>query len=153
MRRVAPAALVALVVLCGFAVMAAQTDPSAHYRDQKVVYHNDGGAPDNRAYFKRLLTNLRNHVDAVGKAHIDLKVVSHSAGVDLFTLANTDKELAERLDALRADGVQFLVCANTLKDRGLDWRALYGVKEEDVAPSGVAELARLQGMGYVYLHI
>ena len=29
---------------------------------------------------------------------------------------------------------------------------LYGVKDADVVPSGVAELARLQGQGFVYIH-
>jgi len=29
---------------------------------------------------------------------------------------------------------------------------LYGVQRDDVVPSGVAEIARLQGMGFVYLH-
>ena len=28
---------------------------------------------------------------------------------------------------------------------------LYGVKDEDVVPSGVAEIARLQGLGFVYI--
>jgi hypothetical protein len=29
---------------------------------------------------------------------------------------------------------------------------LYGVKQEDLVPSGVAELARLQLMGFQYIH-
>jgi intracellular sulfur oxidation DsrE/DsrF family protein len=61
--------------------------------------------------------------------------------------------LADRLDALRADGVRFLVCANTLRERQIDWHSLYGVKEEDMVPSGVAELARLQAVGFVYIHL
>jgi hypothetical protein len=35
---------------------------------------------------------------------------------------------------------------------GLRPEDLYRVKPEDVVPSGVAELARLQGMGFVYIH-
>ncbi len=35
---------------------------------------------------------------------------------------------------------------------GLRPQDLYGVKDEDIVPSGVAEIARLQGLGYVYIH-
>jgi hypothetical protein len=29
---------------------------------------------------------------------------------------------------------------------------LYGVADADIVPSGVAEIARLQGQGFVYIH-
>jgi hypothetical protein len=45
-----------------------------------VVYHNDGGAPDNAAYFKRMLNSIKNHIEAVGKDLIESRVVDHSAG-------------------------------------------------------------------------
>jgi intracellular sulfur oxidation DsrE/DsrF family protein len=49
--------------------------------------------------------------------------------------------------------VRFLICANTLRERKIDWHDLYWVKAEDIVPSGVAELARLQGLGFVYIHL
>lgn len=67
-------------------------------------------------------------------------------------MANTNKELASRLDDLRGARVRFLICANTLKERQIDWHSLYGVTQNDIVPSGAAELARLQGMGFVYIH-
>jgi intracellular sulfur oxidation DsrE/DsrF family protein len=91
--------------------------PAGYYRDQKVIYHNDGGGPDNAAYFKRMLNSIKNHIEAVGKDHIEIRVVDHSAGVDLFQIAQTDKLLAGQIDYLRAQGVRFLICANTLKER------------------------------------
>ncbi len=48
--------------------------------------------------------------------------------------------------------MRFLICANTLKERQIDWHSLYGVTQNDIVPSGAAELARLQGMGFVYIH-
>lgn len=126
--------------------------PAGYYADQKVVYHNDGGAPDNPTYFKRLLNNLRNHVDAVGKEHVEIRVVDHGDGVVLFQMANTDETLAKAIDARKAEGVHFLICQNTLNERKIDWHTLYGVTEQDIVPSGVAELARLQIMGYAYVH-
>jgi intracellular sulfur oxidation DsrE/DsrF family protein len=99
------------------------------------------------------LNSIKNHIEAVGKDHIEIRVVDHSAGVDLFQIAQTDKLLAGQIDYLRAQGVRFLICANTLRERQIDWHTLRGVKEDDIVPSGVAELARLQGMGFVYIHL
>ncbi|GJD87157.1 hypothetical protein BHAOGJBA_0657 [Methylobacterium hispanicum] len=125
--------------------------PAGYYADQKVVYHNDGG-PDGATYFKRLLGNLRNHIEAVGKSHVEIRVVSHGDGVALFQSAASDREVAARIDALKGMGVRFLVCAYTLRERKIDRGTLYGVTEDDVVPSGAAELARLQGMGFAYIH-
>jgi uncharacterized protein len=133
-------------------VRAGSEAPAGYYADQKVVYHNGGSGPDEAAYFKRLLANLRNHVEAVGKAHVEIRVVSLGDGIGLFQSAANDKELAGRVDALKGMGVRFLVCANTLRERKIDRTTLYGVGEDDLVPSGVAELARLQGIGFAYIH-
>lgn len=145
--------LAAAVMMLIWNTAAVNAAPAGYYTDQKAVYHNNGGAPDNATYFKRMLNSIKNHIDAVGKDHIEIRVVDHGAGVDLFQMAQVDENLAGRLDALRVQGVRFLICANTLKERQIDWHTLYGVKEDDVIPSGVAELARLQGMGFVYIHL
>ncbi len=142
---------VVLAALGAAPVQAGSEAPAGYYADQKVVYHN-GGGHDGPAYFRRLLGNLRNHVEAVGRTHVEIRVVSLGDGVALFQAAAADKDLAGRIDALKAAGVQFLVCANTLRERRIDRGTLYGVTEDDVVPSGVAELARLQGMGFSYIH-
>ena len=126
--------------------------PAGYYADQKVVYQNDGGLPDNATYFKHLLGNLKNHVAAVGENHIQVRVVDFGDGVDLFKMASNDPKLAGQIDALKAEGVKFLICNNTLVQRKLDWHELHGVTEADIVPSGVAEIVRLQGMGFTYVH-
>ncbi len=133
-------------------VANATSTPSEAYAEQKVVYHNNGRGKDSEIYFKALLKNLQNHVAAVGSGRVDIKVVNHGDGVQLLQLAQTDKSLATSLDGLRKDGVHFLICNNTLTERRIDWRALYGVSENDVVPSGIAELIRLQQQGYIYVH-
>jgi uncharacterized protein len=153
MKLAVAALFIAMSTILGWSSATAASEPAAYYRDQKVVYHNDGGAPDNSAYFKRMLNSIRNHIEAVGKEHVEIRVVNHSDGILLFQLAHAEKDLANRLDALRSLGVRFLVCANTLKERQIDWRTLYGVEESDIVPSGVAELARLQAMGFAYIHL
>jgi uncharacterized protein len=78
--------------------------------------------------------------------------VSFAAGVKLFQMARTDSALAAAIDALRSKDVRFLVCRNTLRGMGLRPEDLYGVRPDDIVPSGVAEIARLQGLGFVYVH-
>ncbi len=110
------------------------------------------GRPGRSAYFKRLLANLRNHVEAVGKAHVEIRVVSLGDGVGLFQSGRERQELAGRIDALKGMGVRFLSAPTPLRERKIDRSTLYGVGEDDLVPSGVAELARLQGMGFAYIH-
>lgn len=148
----AAAVAVALQTLVNVAPAAEMAAASQSYQDQKVVYHNNGRSQNGDSYFKSLLRNIRNHVEAVGQGRIAVKVVNHGDGVALFQLAQTDKTIAASIDDLRGKGVQFLICKNTLAERKLDWKQLYGVQEADLVQSGVAELIRLQQQSYVYIH-
>jgi intracellular sulfur oxidation DsrE/DsrF family protein len=56
-----------------------------------------------------------------------------------------------RISGLKNQGVKFNICANTLKGRKVPMDALYDTSEADIVPSGVAEVAYLQGMGYSYV--
>jgi len=149
--------LILALVLQGLAVAApasAQSDPAppaGYYVFQKVVYQNSGGLPDDRTYFLRLLRNVGAHVTATG-GDVEIRVVSFAGGVKAFQMARTDPELAQAIDAARAKHVRFLICRNTLKAMNITAADLYDVSEADVVPSGVAELARLQGLGFVYIH-
>ncbi|CAX22389.1 conserved protein of unknown function [Methylorubrum extorquens DM4] len=145
-------AIMLILGMCVGATLAAGEASPGYYASQKVVYHNDGAPPDNGAYFKRLLGNIRNHVEALGREKVEIRVVDHGDGLVLFQMAKDDRDLAGRIDALKAMGVRFLICNNTLTERKIDWHGLYGVEEDDIVPSGVAELARLQGMGFTYIH-
>lgn len=77
----------------------------------------------------------------MGKDHVDIRVVSLGDGVTLFQLAQDNWDLAGRIDAFKAAGVRFLVCANTLRERKIDLGTLHGGGEDDIVPSGDAELA------------
>ena len=58
--------------------------------------------------------------------------------VDAF-LRRADRATTSQIDEVRALGVRFLMCANTLRFRKIDWRTLYGVKEDDIVPLRVAD--------------
>jgi intracellular sulfur oxidation DsrE/DsrF family protein len=126
---------------------------------QKVIYHINGGEAQQQA---AAMGNIRNHINALGAENLDIKVVMHGDGLSLVLLpehqgktkmksANADQNMQARIDGLKADGVQFQVCANTLKGRDIPKDALYSVAEEDIIPSGVAQLSILQVQGYTYI--
>ena len=130
--------------------------------EQRVVYHNNGAhinaSPvDTKAYMASLLTSLTNHVQALrsdaAPSGFAIHVVCHGAGVDLFGIVEADETLKNRFDHLHEQGVRFLVCANTLRARALEPKNLCRVAENDIVPSGVAELAWLQMQGFAYIHL
>jgi len=124
------------------------------YQPQKVVYHVDYPAGWRGRTYDDLVGVLENHVKAVGAGRLDLKVVLQGGGADLLLLAKLKPVLARRIDALKAEGVRFLVCKNTLLGRGIDpFADLYGIEPRDVITAAVAELVALEQEGYVYLHL
>lgn len=112
---------------------------------EKVVYHvNDS------AVARIAMRNIDNHLSAAGNARI--VVVTHGKGIDfLLNDAKDDKgAFAPQVAGLKAKGVEFRVCRNTLKSRNLSDEAV--IMEVQVVPSGVAEIGKLQSReGFVYL--
>jgi intracellular sulfur oxidation DsrE/DsrF family protein len=130
------------------------------YGKQKVAYHINYDDPKTQA---GALRNIQNHINAVGAENLDLKVVMHGNGLSLLLTpeaqartkleyGNATEEMQARISGLKDQGIGFEVCSNTLKGKQIDvMKDLYDVDEADVVPSGVAELARLQAMGYAYI--
>jgi len=131
------------------------------YEKQKVVYHINYDEPKKH---QGALRNIQNHINAVGADKLDLKVVLHGNGLAMllepdslekltkFKHANATEELTAKVDGLKDQGVNFHICANTINGRKVDRETdLYNVDEADVVPSGVAEVAKLQAMGYSYI--
>lgn len=130
------------------------------YGKQKVVYHVNYDDPKKQA---GALRNIQNHINAVGKDNLDLRVVMHGNGLSMVLLpeslakltkfkhANANEKMGSTIDGLKNQGVAFKVCDNTIKGRKVSMEDMYFVSDEDVVPSGVAELAHLQGQGYSYI--
>jgi intracellular sulfur oxidation DsrE/DsrF family protein len=125
---------------------------SGYYGRQKVVYHiNQPGGADDKAYIMAM-QNVRNHINAVGAANIEVKVVMHGDGLDMLKSAKTNNRLQMSITDLKSQNVGFLVCDNTLKGRNINPDTdLFDVYRDDIVPSGVAELSRLQHMGFTYI--
>ena len=122
------------------------------YAPQKVVYHINGDGGENGAGYKPALNNITNHINAVGAQNLDLRVVMHGDGLGLLQTAVDNQQLQGIIAGLKNQGVRFLVCNNTLTGRDIDAETdLFDVWPEDIVPSGVAELGRLQGEGFAYI--
>ncbi|MEP7069967.1 MAG: DsrE family protein [Usitatibacter sp.] len=122
-------------------VGAVQGDPV------KVVYHVN----ENLEQASNAIRNIRNHLTADPTAKI--VVVTHAGGINFLLQGAKDKngnpyEVA--VQDLVSKGVDFRVCAFTLKSRNIDPKTV--LEEAKIVPSGVAEVGRLQAQeGYVYL--
>ncbi len=140
--------IAAMIALVGTAFAG----DDARYGKQKVVYHvNYEGGPESKKY-KGAMRNIQNHINAVGAENMEIKVVLHGNGLGLLMTAKDDDKLQTSVASLKSQNVNFHVCNNTLKGRKISYSDdLYDTWEEDIVPSGVAELSRLQQMGYTYI--
>lgn len=136
------------------ALFAQATDAQAEdrYGKQKVVYHvNYDGGPDDKKY-RGAMRNIQNHINAVGAENMEIKVVLHGNGLGLLSQAKTNELLQGQILELKGQNAAFHVCNNTLKGRKISYNDdLFDVYEEDIVPSGVAELSHLQQQGYTYI--
>lgn len=119
----------------------------------KAVYHINVSA-DQKGYLG-MMGNIRNHLDALSDAGVkgEIRVVMNGDGLGALQLAKqiefeAEARLPGAINALKQRGVQFQVCYRTLTGRKIHIDALFDVKKDDLIPSGVAEVARLQSMGY-----
>jgi intracellular sulfur oxidation DsrE/DsrF family protein len=90
------------------------------------------------------LKNIANGLNAVKEWHgqMNVTVVVYSRGITL--LESSDERVRQAIDALRAQGVRFVVCNNTLREMDIDFHDLYHVTAADIVPSGFMEVAFLQ---------
>jgi len=138
------------IIITAFVAMGFSLSPAyaGSYGKQKVVYHVN--YKDTKRQ-KAALRNIQNHINAVGKDNLDLRVVMHGGGFTMLQTANTDLELQNKIIKLKEQGVKMQMCANTIRGKKLDKKKLFGLKDSDIVPSGVAEIAALQAQGFAYV--
>jgi uncharacterized protein len=139
------------IAMIGVLAIAVGISPTmaGKYKKQKVVYHINYDNPKRQS---GALRNIQNHINAVRAQNLDLRVVIHGKGYTMLKHANTDANMAGKIDNLKSQGVKFNICNNTLRGKKIDYKKdLHDVRKEDIVPSGVAELAYLQAKGYAYI--
>lgn len=135
-----------LLALAGLIFSGCQTLAPGSAQE-KVVYHVNDSENASAA-----MRNMGNHLDATdGK--VKIVVVTHAKGVDFLLDGAQDKNgnpYNITVEKLKARGVDFRVCAITLKSRNIDPKTV--ISEATIVPSGVAEIGKLQAReGFVYL--
>ncbi|MHB1054006.1 MAG: DsrE family protein [Thiobacillus sp.] len=125
--------------------LAEAAAPSASAEEQVVYHINDS---ENATVAMR---NVQNHINASPNAKV--VVVTHGKGIDFLLQGAADKTgnpYEPMVQGLKAKGVDFRVCNNTLVSRKIDAKTV--LPEASIVPSGVAEIGRMQAKeGYVYL--
>ncbi|MBM3359568.1 MAG: hypothetical protein FJY54_17820 [Betaproteobacteria bacterium] len=137
----------AIVALIGYSGYEHTRVPSAP-EPARIVYHMTNSDAAGAA-----LRTLGNHLDAA--PDVAVVVVAHNNGVD-FLLRGARDETGQLLETavrrFKERGVEFRVCGNTLVRRKIDSGEV--IPEAKLVPSGIAEIARLQGQeGYIYLRL
>lgn len=150
-----------LAIFMGIAMfLTVNATANERYGKQKVVYHINFDNPKAQI---GALGNVQHHIDAVGKENLNVIVLLHGKGLSLLLEpdeakytklkhGNATADMESRIAALKNQGVKFEVCANTLQGKHINYEDnLYDVVKGDIVPSGVAELSRLQQMGFTYI--
>ncbi len=130
-----------MLAALGFSLVAT----GALAQDLAAYHIDDAGAQAFKA-----LRSIRNHLD--GDPTVKIVVVTLGPGVDFLMQGYKDAnagDYAAQVAALKARGVEFDVCENTMKGRGLKKEQF--IAEADYTPAGVIRLTRLQKQGYGYI--
>lgn len=125
-----------VLATAGLASFGAQAQPAGYA--ENVVYHVNDSVVASAA-----LGNIKNHLGANPQAKITL--VTHGKGIDFLLEGAADDKgnpYNIRVQELKAKGVAFNVCNNTLVGRKIDPKTV--IPEAVIVPSGVAELSKLQ---------
>lgn len=138
----------ALALVFAGSVQAGDLKPAKNgYYQQKVVYHINDVNKANGA-----LRNVKNHLNALGDENVEIIVVTHSSGA--FALVDGSKDakghtFGDTVAALANRGVKFQICANTIRGKKIDKNKIN--QNAEIVPSGVAQIAHLEQMGYRYI--
>jgi intracellular sulfur oxidation DsrE/DsrF family protein len=121
---------------------------------ERIVYHLNQPGGENFAHYRQILRNLRNHLSVLPQGRFALRVVMQGAGLNILRrAAKADPQIAAHVDELKLAGVRFEICRITLQLDQIRLDELYDAAEEDLVPSGVAQIARPRHAGFAYIKI
>ena len=117
----------------------AQKKPNNH----KIVFQFTNAADTLQQ--KAIVNQLKNLTTHWPNAKYE--VVIHSMGLP-FVMSEKSKQI-EAIKVLKAKGVRFLVCENTLKSQKVSKEQL--ISEVEYVPVGIAEIVEKQEQGWTYI--
>jgi uncharacterized protein len=107
-----------------------------------VVFQMSEDDPARHSLVLRNVANLRRELGT----QVPVELVLFGPGL---SLGRADGPSASALTDLVADGLDLAVCANALREQGLEIDQM--VEGAHTVPAGVAELVRRQQQGWAYL--
>lgn len=134
-------ALAILAFTLATSALSAQTE-SVDNTPYKVVYHLT--TADTLAH-KALIKQLNNLLAAAPKAQ--LEVVCHNMGI--YFLVTEKTQQAAGIRDLKARGVDFVGCENTLRERKINRTEL--MPEVRTVPAGILEIVKKQRKKWAYI--
>lgn len=123
--------------------MAAQTTPSvSNLKKYKIVIQlTNGDTAVHRATVKQIFNAL------AAAPNSKIEVVCHNNGISFLQTAKTF--YADKIKELKAKGVTFAACENTLRERKIEKSEI--VSEAFFVPAGIIEVVDKQTKGWAYL--
>ena len=142
------ATLMTVVALCVGGAGSAAAD---HVKDGRTVHRivfqvNE----DNPQLWNLMLNNIGNLIGAMGKEHVDIKIVAYGPGINMFRKGRSS--VLDRLDSLKkfaGPHVGYTVCSNTMKAMQVEKAEIVEIVDDLYA--GIVRVVELQEHGYVYL--
>jgi intracellular sulfur oxidation DsrE/DsrF family protein len=128
-----------LLMLTVATAMQAQNPDNTPY---KIVFQLTSA---DTAVQRAVIKQITNVLNAAPKSQIEL--VCHNAGISILVTEKTYQ--AEKIKMLRAQGVAFVACENTMRDRNIKREAL--VPEATTVPSGIVEIVKKQRKKWAYI--
>ena len=117
----------------------AQKKPNKH----KIVFQFTNAADTLQQ--KAIVNQLKNLTTHWPNAKYE--VVIHSMGLP-FVMSTKSKQI-DAIKELRAKGVRFLVCENTMKSQKVSKEQI--ISEVEYVPVGIAEIVEKQEQGWTYI--
>ncbi len=135
--------LFSLILVFAMVKTAAQTNPSVpNLKKYKIVIQlTNGDTAVHRATVKQIFNAL------AAAPNSKIEVVCHNNGISFLQTAKTF--YADKIKELKAKGVTFAACENTLRERKIDKSEI--VSEAFFVPAGIIEVVDKQTKGWSYL--
>ncbi|MCB0793283.1 MAG: DsrE family protein [Flavobacteriales bacterium] len=127
-----------MLVIGGLTPARSQTGTQQH----RIVLQLTSG---DTLVHKNLMKQLRNILDAAPTAQIE--IVCHGPGLDM--LMGDRSVVADKLQERSAQGISFLACENTIRERKLD-RALV-LPSAGYVKAGIIHIVERQEEGWSYI--
>lgn len=126
------------ILVIGLPVHAQVVSEAEH----RIIFQLVSGDSETHTKFLRQIGNI-----LIAAPNSKIEVVTHGMGVDLLKAKDNDFE--QDLESLTGQGVDFVICENTLKQRKLEKNQFLPLAK--FVPSAILELVIKQEQGWIYI--